>query len=177
MPDFAALMGDSMRITLFLTLLPVALVVLVLLLVMWRGRRRAQATQTWASAGGRILSAQIEMKRGQRGYTPYPAIVYEYAVDGRTYHSTRINAGLTMGGTFIAQQTLDRYPPGSPVTVYYNPANPAEAVLEQNAPSAGVFKWMVIFIIFSVVCPLVLTVAVIGLAGGWINQVLNSVPR
>jgi hypothetical protein len=38
-----------------------------------------------------------------------------------------------------AQSIVDRYPDGATVTVYYNPADPSDAVLERgNTPGIGV---------------------------------------
>ena len=64
------------------------------------------------------------------------AIRYEYEVGGRPY----VNDKRTIGpvpkrvNPRRSQETLDRYPVGGVVPVYYNPENPQEAALEREAP-------------------------------------------
>jgi hypothetical protein len=61
-------------------------------------------------------------------------VLYEYEVQGQTYQSTQIKAGdrfIRSGSSRDAYQTVDQYPPGTLVTVYYDPANPAESALER----------------------------------------------
>ena len=57
---------------------------------------------------------------------------YAYQVGGRDYRSTRLYAGrpVLSGSPKIAEAIIAKYPPGASVSVFYNPANPAEAMLE-----------------------------------------------
>jgi hypothetical protein len=76
-------------------------------------------------------------------------IKYDYAVGGHTYVGHRIALRPAGGGRSTADPTVqelaEKYPPGSDVTVYYDPKHPASAVLEprnmQNAVFATVFMF------------------------------------
>jgi hypothetical protein len=60
-------------------------------------------------------------------------VVYEYDVRGRKVRGNRVSIGDDLGN-FQVEETLARYPVGTPVTVYYNPRDPKEAVLERDPP-------------------------------------------
>jgi len=63
----------------------------------------------------------------------YPLVVYEYKVNGRRFTGHRISVG-EIAGDFAAESTVNRYPQGAEVEVYYNPADPKQAVLERDPP-------------------------------------------
>ena len=60
-------------------------------------------------------------------------IVYEYSVSGQTLSNNRVSIGEDRGDFEVAE-TIARYPVGKPVTVYYNPRHPRDAVLERDTP-------------------------------------------
>jgi hypothetical protein len=93
-----------------------------------------QSTQTWLNTTGTILMSSVQSSHSGRSYSTYPVVVYSYAVNGQSYQSQRIKAGEQFLNARIAgqaQATVARYPIGASVTVYYNPANPAESALER----------------------------------------------
>jgi hypothetical protein len=60
--------------------------------------------------------------------------MYSYEVNGQEFQGQTIKAGdqyMSIRFTGDAMKTMSRYPVGSKVTVYYNPANPAESALER----------------------------------------------
>ncbi|PWH15741.1 MAG: hypothetical protein DDG60_05320 [Anaerolineae bacterium] len=62
-----------------------------------------------------------------------PHILYEYQVGERRYQSQRLFTGeaVLYSSSTAAQQVLERYPSaGQPVVVWYDPRNPADAVLQ-----------------------------------------------
>ena len=61
-------------------------------------------------------------------------VVYEYVVGGQTLTNNRVSIGEDLGDSEVAEQVA-RYPVGKAVTVYYNPRNPKEAVLERDVPT------------------------------------------
>ena len=92
-----------------------------------------QSTQTWQSTTGTVLMSSVQLKRTGNSSSTYPVVVYRYEVSGKQYQSERIKAGeqfLNVRVMGQATETVNRYPIGSAVTVYYNPQNPAESVLE-----------------------------------------------
>jgi hypothetical protein len=93
-----------------------------------------QIAQAWPSTSGTVLMSSVQSRRTGRSHSIYPVVVYQYAVDGKTYQSQNIKAGdqyMTVRIAGQAQATVARYPIGASVTVYYNPANPAESALER----------------------------------------------
>jgi hypothetical protein len=93
---------------------------------------RAAALE-WKTTTGRVLKSRVEVSGGETASVT-ARVEYAYDVNGRAYQSDQIRAGdtvmrITSSGD--AYKTIDRYPVGAIVTVYYNPANPAEAALER----------------------------------------------
>ncbi len=57
-------------------------------------------------------------------------VVYEYEVDGKTYASDALSfIARPSWDKQSAQTTVDRYPPGTTVEVFYSPDDPSQAVL------------------------------------------------
>ena len=101
--------------------------------------REVWLARNWLMTAGRIITAKVESRRrtgvGEKAGTManYPSVVYEYTVAGRRYTGKRINIGENLGDVDV-EATLDRYPHGAKVDVYYNPAKPEQAVLEREPP-------------------------------------------
>jgi hypothetical protein len=93
-----------------------------------------QTAQTWPSTSGTVLISTLQSRRSGKSHSIYPVVGYQYTVDGQTYTSQTIKAGdqfMNIRVSGQAQATVARYPVGSTVTVYYNPANPSESALER----------------------------------------------
>ena len=93
---------------------------------------------SWPTAPGQVVSAAVQHSRGRadpsRVGTPTAsaAVTYVYDVGGESYEGATISYGAFYSST-IGDDTatyLLRYRPGALVNVHYDPANPAEAVLE-----------------------------------------------
>jgi len=90
-------------------------------------------TVSWPSVSGRVVSTRIDEALGSKGSTTYrPVITYRYVVDGVEHTSDRLSGAVITHGRSWAQGRCDAYPVGSEVTVYYNPRDPAKAVLESG---------------------------------------------
>jgi hypothetical protein len=73
-----------------------------------------------------------------------PLVEFGYRVGERNYHGARVAFGPAVaGGRALAVQTCARYPAGSTVTVYYDPANPSSSVLETRMA----FAWQSLAVI------------------------------
>jgi hypothetical protein len=112
----------------------------------------------WPATPGTITVSTVNAsknKPGDPGYdfsdtevTNQPFVEYEYKVDRRKLRGNRITIGEKISG-FELESTLARYPVGATVTVYYDPANPKNAVLERDLPKivfAGVGCLLLLFI-------------------------------
>jgi hypothetical protein len=107
-------------------------------------RRRAAACAAWPTVTGEIIGARADtmidddiMDRTDRRHRQ-PVVLtaasvrYAYQVAGHDYQSTRLYPGRPVFTSSLkaVAATLAKYPPHAQVAVHYNPANPAEAVLE-----------------------------------------------
>lgn len=100
--------------------------------------RKAKAVRRWAAAAATIIESQVVWGSGQKGgRTLVARITYEYAAGGRVYQSKRI-AFYRRGTGHWAQELVARHPTGSRVQIYYDPAQPAEAVLDPTFPA----RWL-----------------------------------
>jgi hypothetical protein len=102
--------------------------------------RAAEASLGWEEAEGRVLASGVEHQddydsdrhRRTRVYAPFVRFEYQ-AVDGR-HLSERLAFGprIWISSEDSAASTARRYAAGTEVTVYVNPENPADAVLERR---------------------------------------------
>ena len=129
-----------------------ALVVLnaIFLAILLYMRRKVNQVSGWPSTQGVITSSTLESRSSEDGYTHYPAVYYSYQVSGQAHKGNRIAPGVDVGGSG-ARKVIARYPMGAPVTVYYNPQNPADAVLEKQAP-APTLLWIVLGVLDCLLC-------------------------
>jgi hypothetical protein len=102
---------------------------------------QASASAAWPSVAGTVVAAEVQTRRhggglsgGRQSAQHTPLIAYHYGVGDQGYQGTRIRYGLLVfnfkGG---AEKVLAPYPVGAQVRVHYNPANPADSVLEAGA--------------------------------------------
>jgi hypothetical protein len=100
----------------------------------------AQEVKSWSQTTGTISYTNIrsEWQSGSHDspgqYVYYPVVEYYYTVEGQTHYSSTISK-MSSGSSDVgyAQDFINRNPLGSQVTVYYNPDNPSEAVLQMNS--------------------------------------------
>jgi hypothetical protein len=127
-------------IVIFIVGVIMALVAALLIGIGLYSRQKVKASQSWPSAPGRVLGSGVETSSGSEGGTVYrPVIRYSYMVGGQEYHNNRRVFGDTTssGDRRGAERTAARFVVGSAVPVYYNPANPQDAVLERKSGVAG----------------------------------------
>lgn len=99
-----------------------------------QGKAAKAAAQSWPGTMGTVLMSSVQSKHTGKSLSIYPVVVYQYAVNGRSYQSQTIKAGEQFFNVRItgqAQETVNRYPIGAQVMVYYNPVNPQESALER----------------------------------------------
>jgi hypothetical protein len=122
-----------------------AVVGVVLAGIGWFTHRRAQASQAWPMVLGRVAHSGVRRSTDSDGGTSYaPEVRYLYDVGGRAFENGRLLFGGTVnsGSYRAAEKLAARYAAGSVVQVYYNPANPQDAVLERRS---GITRFMVLF--------------------------------
>ncbi|CAN1724211.1 DUF3592 domain-containing protein [Hyphomicrobium sp. 1Nfss2.1] len=136
-------------------------------------------TNAWASSHGRIVRSQAVQRKVSKleGSTTrseirnFAAIVYEFDAGGRKFTGSRVSLGEDLGNIGI-QETLARYPVGERVEVYYDPADPAQAVLERTLPN-GSFLFMGLLIAGLTLFAVVVAVGMDALAA-WMRAALPN---
>lgn len=113
----------------------------------------------WPATEGKVLVSSVQSHQNKPDDAAYgfsdtevtnqPLVEYEFQVGSKKYRGNRITIGEKISG-FELEQTLARYPVGTTVTVYYDPADPNKAVLERDLPwgimAAGLGCLMLFFI-------------------------------
>ncbi len=101
-------------------------------------RRKSQASMKWPSARGRVVASDVNRCRDNDGnWAEEARVVYEYVVNGASFKGNRITfGGASSGNRSAARKTIERYPAGVEVDVFYDPAQPGAAVLERRLPGA-----------------------------------------
>ncbi len=110
-----------------------------------RGRRLASASTRWPTVAGIVTTSDvieeaIEDKDNddksliRKTYRYQVDLRYAYKLDKRDYVGTEANWGGTAiyGLREVAEKAASQYRPGQPVTVYYDPEQPGNAVLEPD---------------------------------------------
>jgi len=114
-------------------------------------QRKVAAINSWSSTMGTVLMSTIEWRRSSEGgSTAYPVVQYSYQVNGQPYQGMKVAPGPEVGGTG-ANKVVARYPAGAQVMVFYDPKNPADAVLEKKAAALWFF-WLMLGIFDCVLC-------------------------
>ena len=132
-----------------------------------RSKKKAEASQGWPSVAGTMTLSEVKQsinrnEDGIESISYYPAVEYTYQYAGQSFTSKRLQFGGVQGqkNSTNAQKVLARYPQGGSVTVYYNPENPSEAVLERQAGGSKVSLVIgIILLVLSVciACPLLVS--------------------
>ena len=144
----------------------------VILVKYFRDKKKTDESQSWSSASGKITESymrrEASMESGSTIY--YPEVQYDYEFLGTKYTGDRISFGGSSGNSNRkkSEETLAKYPIGQNVTIYYNPNNPEDAVLERKMGTGGtVFLIIGILFTFIALCTLCISgvIAVAALAG------------
>ena len=112
-----------------------AVAALLTLLGGWRGAAGARAAANWTPVGGTVTAvAVVPVPQGGRVPFTVPAVrvAYDYVYDGRLYHADRLRAdNNSLSPDSAAGRAWLALAPGDAVTVYVNPADPSQAVLDR----------------------------------------------
>ena len=98
----------------------------------WTILDRARASASWPSVSGQVTRAYVDYSTDAEGADSYqPVLVYAYTVADQTFVNSRIKFGEnSYSSERPAREIVDRYPAGTRVFVYHDPADPGESVLE-----------------------------------------------
>ena len=111
-----------------------------------RGLIRARASVDWPTAEGKVVESSLETHRSEdsdsdsTSTTYHAEILYEFSVEGTTFNGNRVAYGdYGSSNPSHARRVVNRYPEGEDVTVYYQPGNPEEALLEPGLKAQSWF--------------------------------------
>jgi len=120
-------------------------------------RQQVKQIQNWPSTMGRVIDSRVvhggyDTDKMRRNYVQH--VEYEYTVGGVTYRNDQIAPGPRQAHPrrYQARNAANRYPIGATVTVFYNPANPQEAVLEQGTAATTVILIIGIALLGAAAC-------------------------
>ncbi len=101
----------------------------VLYIVQFRQGLRADASKKWPRAAGTVIASALE-KSAEHRRRYIAALQYRYRVGGKDYQGSRVFWGGNEGREKHMASVVETYPAGTNVRVFYDPNNPAEAVLD-----------------------------------------------
>jgi hypothetical protein len=112
-------------------ILTAAVVITVIVINRKKSHQQTMSATGWSATTGRVTIARVEETKRTHpddGVFFYPLVEFTYSVGGYVYTGKQA-LGKPFNAEFIAQRSLNQYPPGTEVPVYYNPAKPEESRL------------------------------------------------
>ena len=107
-------------------------------------------TSNWEPVDGVVKSSGVSSSTDGEGGTTYCLYVsYQYTVNGKTYDGDRVSYSTENSCNSWSKNADDDYPEGKEITVYYDPGNPSESVLQPGL--SGVDFFMCCFCIFPLI--------------------------
>lgn len=103
----------------------------------WRAFQKGKRSGAWPSVSGEICETHLASEENDL----LPAIFFSYTVADQGYRCQHKFPPGTMPMPGFAQHQLEKYPLGSTTTVYYNPQQPEQAVLE---PGRASDDWLIL---------------------------------
>jgi len=97
-------------------------------------------TSDWTPTDGVIIDSGVDTSTDSEGGTTYCLWVdYQYTYNDRTYNGDVVSFSKDNSCSSWAGEADEKYPPGEELTVYVNPDNPYEAVLENGLSGVDFF--------------------------------------
>ena len=88
-------------------------------------------TTDWTPVDGVVTNSSVSSRTGNEGGVVYCLNVdYEYTIDGTTYQGNKISYSSDGTCDSSSKNSDEDYPEGKEITVYVNPSDHSEAVLE-----------------------------------------------
>jgi hypothetical protein len=104
----------------------------------WNILNNAKASISWPTAQGEIIKSQVTHRSNSDGDSYSPEVTYTYPVNSRSYKSYTIKFGEnSYDSKRRAEEIAASYQVGNNVTVYYDPKNPGNSVLEPGVSSGS----------------------------------------
>jgi hypothetical protein len=128
-----------------ISLMIMAIPILVAGVILWKTMQVRHAA-SWPSTRARIIKSAPRAlhRRGVGEVTQIVSVAdieYEFSLGDRVIRGTRIGIGEIADGS--VEETLNRYPVGATVPVYYDPKNPQETLLERDPPLPVIWLYLI----------------------------------
>ncbi|RYZ36613.1 MAG: DUF3592 domain-containing protein [Myxococcaceae bacterium] len=112
---------------------------------------RSTASRSWPTVQGTVVESRVETLRAKRSVSYRPEVSYRYEVNGTPYTSdTFAFDGHASGGLTEAQAVTRHYPTGAPVTLHYEPADPAVACIQCDTLGVSNYVVTLVGMVFAV---------------------------
>jgi hypothetical protein len=104
----------------------------------------ASHAEEWTSTAGVVIASYVRKtgagNAGEAGDTDShsPVVKYEYRVGSDPYAGSRIGFGEFFSNWYSSKNRIRAFPKGSNVTVYFDPQDPGNAVLDRTYPSVAI---------------------------------------
>lgn len=127
---------------------------------------KGRLSETWPSTSGQIVSGEIkESSSPDDGRQFYLHVTYVYWIKGMAYTSSKMSlAGRSYYSRQEAANALRRYPVRSYVTVWFNPYDFTDALIERDR-MPGRAVWVLLFVGLMFIGMGVLVYSACGLSG------------
>ncbi len=137
-----------------------------------------RATHQFRPHWARVLDTRIAEQADGENRLFRPEIFIEYELGGTTYQIWTYDVQTLAGNGFLAERRqalriLRSVQPGRSYRIYYDPENPAKAVLVRGIPW---WIWVVGLVPISFLLLGIAGLTYLGLFGGWLGAVLNREP-
>src|ERR1700744_3021855 len=122
----------SLAFRIFFTLICTGIVLLLDGLII-RGLYNQFESGSYPVITGRITGSEIRSHHSSKGGTAYsPHIRYTYQVSQQLFYGDRLRytIGFSSSSYAAAKRIMESYPTSSIQTIYYNPRNPWDSLLE-----------------------------------------------
>ena len=106
------------------------------------GVYRAIQSLDFVPVEGKVLRCEMKKTPSDEGYSWAVDIDYTYLVDNQRFIGNRLRVGPTLPSRHGVEEFVEEHPVDSAITVYYDPANPENAVLTQGLHNSGVFLFL-----------------------------------
>jgi hypothetical protein len=110
----------------------------------WKQYRKSK---DWIPITGLVTATYLDETQTDDGVTYQPVIKYTYQVMGENYEGSLISFGYK-AASYVnmkkAEKAAARRPLGSQPTVYYDPNDPSQAVLERKFTPSSAFLGLVV---------------------------------
>lgn len=106
----------------------------------WENYQLAQESVNWVEVTVIATKTDVELvstgSGDNRDNSYLPKVSYSFLVDGQVYRNDEIRlGGMAQNSRAEAEAVLAGYPLGQEMSAFYNPANPAQSVLEPGVHS------------------------------------------